>query len=113
MPSYRLTVDVLDVRPGVAPHEVLPAAERILAKTHLVEDRMLDVADASSSHPRPQVHLRFLVPPTERLAEDTEATAVARLLVAELAGVARCGTWQVRRGPGRRWTLVATGPALD
>ena len=109
MPSYRVTVDVDDVRPGVAPRDVLPAAEAILAKTHVVEDRMLDVADPSSAHPQPQVHLRFAVTSSERDAEDAEAQAVVRLLVDELDAFARCGTWLLRRGPGRRWTPVASG----
>lgn len=113
MPSYRVTVDVLDVRSGAVPQDVLPTAEAILARTHQVEDRLLDVADATSAHPRPQLHLRFLVPATEPQSEDAEAQAVARLLVSELDEVARCGPWQLRRGPGRRWRLVATGAAVS
>ena len=76
MPSYRVTVDIVDVRPGVPPQDVLPAAEAILAKTHVVEDRLLDVADPASPRPRPQVHLRFAVPSSERHSEDAEAQAV-------------------------------------
>jgi hypothetical protein len=113
MPSYRVTVDVVGVRDGVAPPDVLPAAEAVLAKTHVVEDRLLDVADVTSARPQPQLHLRFAVPPSKRATEDAEAVAVARLLVDELDALARCGRWQVRRGPGRRWTLVASGPTPD
>ncbi|CAN7407474.1 hypothetical protein [Knoellia sp. LjRoot47] len=114
MPSYRVTVDVVGVRPGVDPHDVLPAAEAILAKTHVVEDRLLDVADLASPRPQPQLHLRFVVPSSERVTEDAEAQAVVRLLVDELDAVALCGRWQVRRGPGRRWTPVASGgPTSD
>ena len=111
MPSYRVTVDVLDVRPGVAPQDVLPAAEAVLAKTHVVEDRLLDVAHQSSARPQPQLHLRFAVTASERASEDAEAAAVVRLLVDELEVFARCGGWSLRRGPGSRWTLVATGTA--
>lgn len=109
MPSYRVTVDIVDVRPGVPPQDVLPAAEDILAKTHVVEDRLLDVADPASARPRPQVHLRFAVASSEQAAEDAEAQAVVRLLVDELDAFARCGGWLLRRGPGRRWTPVASG----
>ncbi len=109
MPSYRVTVDVLDLRAGVAPQEVLPAAESILAKTHVVEDLSLDVADAGSPVLRPQLNLRFIVPTAARQAEDAEAEAVVRLLVGELDAVAVCGTWRLRRGPGRRWVLGAAG----
>ena len=109
MPSYRVTVDIDGVRPGVPPQDVLPAAEAILAKTHVVEDRLLDVADPASARPRPQVHLRFAVASSEQEAEDAEAGAVVRLLVDELDAFARCGGWLLRRGPGRRWTPVASG----
>lgn len=113
MPSYRVTIDILDVRPGVPPEDVLPAAESILAKTHQVEDRLLDVAHATSAHPQPQLHLRFLVPATEDDSEDAEAEAVVRVLVDELDAVARCGRWGLRRGPGRRWRLMATGGPIS
>ncbi|MFW5471713.1 hypothetical protein ACOCJ5_00220 [Knoellia sp. CPCC 206450] len=114
MPSYRVTVDVLDVRAGVAPQAVLPAAEAVLAKTHVVEDRLLDVAGVGTGHPQPRLHLRFVVDASERAAEDAEAGAVARLLVDELDELVRCGMWRLHRGPGRRSTLVATGtPTTD
>ncbi|EAP99407.1 O-succinylhomoserine sulfhydrylase [Janibacter sp. HTCC2649] len=113
MPSYRVTVDILDVRAGVQPQDVLPAAESILARTHQVEDRLLDVAHATSSRPQPQLHLRFLVPATERGTEDAEAKAVAGVLVDDLDEFARCGRWELRRGPGRSWRLMAAGIALS
>lgn len=113
MPSYRVTVDVEDVRTGVPPESVLPTAEGILAKTHQVEDRLLDLADALSPQPRPQLHLRFAVASSEQAAEDAEAESVVRVLVDELDAVARCGRWQLRRGPGRRWRLVASGHGVS
>lgn len=113
MPSYRVTIDIVGVRPDVRPENVLPAAERILAKTHLVEDRLLDIAEAASPRPQPQLHLRFLVPATERHSEDAEAEAVVRVLVEELDEVARCGRWELRRGPGRLWRLMAVGGAVS
>ncbi|WP_404382165.1 hypothetical protein LL946_15370 [Knoellia locipacati] len=103
----------MDVRDGVPPHEVLPAAERIVAKTHVVEDRSLDVADGATSRPQPQVHLRFIVQPAGRESEDAEAGAVVRLLLAELDAFARCGGWELRRGPGRRWVPVASGTVVS
>lgn len=113
MPSYRVTIDVVDVRPGVRPEQVLPAAEAILDKTHRVEDRLLDVAHAGSAQPQPQLHLRFAVTSTGPDSEDAEATAVVRVLVDELDEMARCGRWELRRGPGRVWTHVASGVALS
>lgn len=113
MPSYRVTVEVLGVRPGVRPEVVLPTAERILAKTHTVEDRLIEVARATSEHPRPELHLRFVVPVSEGKAEDAEAESVVRVLLGELDAVARCGHWQLWRGPGRRWRPIAAGHALS
>lgn len=113
MPSYRVTVEVLGVRPGVRPDDVLPTAERILARTHRVEDRRLAVARASSRDPQPELHLRFAVPASGAAVEDAEAESVVRLLVRELGAVARCGQWQLRRGPGRRWPSVAAGDAFS
>lgn len=113
MPSYRVTIDVVDVRPGVRPQEVLPAAESILGKTHRVEDRLLDVAHAASARPQPQLHLRFAVSATGPDLEDAEATAAVRVLVDELDATARCGHWDLRRGPGRIWTHVASGSAVS
>lgn len=113
MPSYRVTIEVLGVRPGVRPDVVLPTAVGILAKTHVVEDRLLEVARATSGHPRPELHLRFVVPGSEGTAEDAEAESVVRVLLGELEAVARCGHWHLRRGPGRRWRPVAAGHALS
>lgn len=109
MPSYRVTIDIVGVPPEVRPEDVLPTAEGILAKTHSVEDRLLDVVHPTSSRPQPQLHLRFAVAPTERWTEDAEAEAVVRVLMDELDEIARCGRWQLRRGPGRPWHLVAAG----
>lgn len=108
MPSYRVTVDIIDVRPGVPPEEVLPAAERVVASTHRVEDRRLDVVSTAAG-PQPRLQLRFLVPATGSDVEDSEAESVARALVGDLEEIARCGRWELRRGPGRHWRLRASG----
>jgi len=108
MPSYRVTVDILDVRPGVRPQDVLPTAERILASTHLVEDGRLDVV-ATATGPQPRLQLRFLVAAPGNDLADAEAESVARALVGDLDEIARCGRWQLRRGPGRHWRLRASG----
>ena len=56
MPSYRVAIDVHDVRPGVAPESLLPRAEELLAVAHRVEDRSVELVRG-----QPQIHLRFLV----------------------------------------------------
>lgn len=108
MPSYRVTVEILDVRAGVRPEDVLPTAERIIASTHRVEDRGLDVVSTSAG-PQPRLRLRFLVPATGTQVEDSEAVAAARALVGDLDEIAHCGKWELRRGPGRHWRLTASG----
>ena len=108
MPSYRVTVDIVDVLPGVPPERVLPTAERIIASTHRVEDRRLDVVSTTAG-PQPRLQLRFLVPATAAEVEEAEAVAVTRALVGDLAQIARCGRWELRRGPGRHWRLTASG----
>jgi hypothetical protein len=112
MPSYRVTVDIREVLPGVAPEDVLPTAERVLAGTHRVEDRRLDVVSTSAGL-QPRLQLRFLVPATGAAAEDAEAEAAARALVDDLGEVARCGRWELRRGPGRHWRLRASGGCVS
>ncbi|PRY63769.1 hypothetical protein BCF74_101171 [Knoellia remsis] len=111
MPSYRVAVDILGVLPGVRPEDVLPAAERIVASTHVVEDRSVEVAGATGVRPQPQVHLRFVVPSTGDGSEDDEAEAVVRALVDDLGEIARCGRWELRKGPGRRWRPLTSGTA--
>lgn len=108
MPSYRVAVDVLGVHPGVAPPEVLPRAEEVLARGHLVEDRSVEITRG-----QPQIHLRFLVPASTGPTEDDEAEDAVRSLVRALAPTARLGRWSLRRGPGRHWTTVRTGDAGD
>ncbi|HIZ97733.1 MAG TPA: hypothetical protein H9805_04055 [Candidatus Janibacter merdipullorum] len=106
LPSYRVAVDVLGVHPGVAPPEVLPRAEEILAEEHLVEDRSVEITGG-----RPQVHLRFLVP--SGADGDGEAEAAVRGLVRRLSAMAVLGDWALRRGPGRRWRTIRTGRAEE
>ena len=113
MPSYRITVDIVGVLAGVAPEDVLPTAERIIARTHQVEDRALDIAHPASERPQPRVQLRFLVPATAADVEDSEAVAVVRAMLDDLGEIARCGRWQLRRGPGRQWRLVASGGPIS
>lgn len=106
MPSYRVAVDVHAARPGVAPPAVLPAAERILAATHRVEDRSVELVRG-----QPQVHLRFGVAASSDVEEDDEAERAVRRLVAELEEQAVLGAWVLRRGPGGHWRTIREGLA--
>lgn len=106
MPSYRVAIDVHDTRPGVAPPSVLPTAEEILARTHRVEDRSVELVRM-----QPQIHLRFLVEPSSDAEEDDEAEGVVRHLVADLGRYATLGAWVLRRGPGGHWRTIREGVA--
>lgn len=109
MPSFRLIIDILGVRPGTDPVEVLPQAERILATTYRVEDRSIEVDRPTSAHPQPQVHLRFLVPTSSDEQENEQAEQAVIDLAGQLQSVAICGRWQLLRGPGRNWRPLASG----
>ena len=106
MPSYRVAIDVHETRPGVAPAALLPTAERLLAATHRVEDRSVELVRM-----QPQIHLRFLVEPTSDVEEDDEAEGAVRRLVAELRRLAVLGAWTLRRGPGGHWRTIREGVA--
>lgn len=106
MPSYRVAIDVHATRPGVAPPTLLPAAEELLARTHRVEDRSVELVRM-----QPQLHLRFLVPTSSDGEEDDEAEGVVRRLVADLGPLAVLGSWVLRRGPGGRWRTIREGVA--
>lgn len=108
MPSYRTAVDVHGVRPGVAPEDLLPRAEELLAAGHRVEDRSVELVRG-----QPQIHLRFLVEPTHDAQEDDEAEAAVRSLVAALLPVADLGRWVLRRGPGGHWRTIRGGDARE
>ncbi|WP_427383053.1 hypothetical protein [Janibacter sp. G56] len=99
-----MAIDIKDIRPGVAPESLLPSAERLLARTHRVEDRSVELVRM-----QPQIHLRFLVPTTSDAEEDDEAEGVVRRLVADLAALATCGAWVLRRGPGGHWRQIREG----
>ncbi|GAA3615661.1 hypothetical protein GCM10022199_19950 [Marihabitans asiaticum] len=106
MPSYRVAIDVHETRPGVAPATLLPTAERLLAATHRVEDRSVELVSM-----QPQIHLRFLVEPSSDAEEDAEAEGVVTRLVAALGEHAILGGWTLRRGPGGHWRSIREGVA--
>ena len=67
MPSYRITLDVLDVLPGHAPPEVLQTAVATVRETHVVEADQLDVVGGM-----PQITVRFTIDASSRDEEDHE-----------------------------------------
>lgn len=106
MPSYRVALDVLGVPPGVEPPIVLPRAEELLARGHLVEDRSVEIVQD-----QPQLHLRFLVTASRDVREDDVAEDAVRAMARDLGAIAHLGRWTLRRGPGRHWRTVRSGRA--
>lgn len=97
MPSYRLHLEVLDARPGVAPEAVLDAAVTRITATHHVDARDLDVVAGTA-----RLQLRFTVPPSSQTEEDAEARALAHATADAVGAVAFVGRrWLWRRDRGR------------
>ena len=97
MPSYRLELQIGDLRSGKAPNEVMDAALGSLG-THHVDATDIKVIDGT-----PLILVRFTVPASNEAAEDTAAQVAARLTVEAVERVAgtarprllrrRHGTW--------------------
>ncbi|NYF99618.1 hypothetical protein [Janibacter cremeus] len=106
MPSYRVALDVHGVPAGVEPPTVLPRAEELMARTHVVEDRSVEIVRG-----QPQLHLRFLVAASRDVREDDVAEEAVRLMARDLGAIAHLGRWTLRRGPGRHWRTVRSDRA--
>ncbi len=98
MPSYRASLQVLDVRPGHAPEEVMEAAVAGVARRHQVEAQQLDLVRGM-----PVVRVRFVVDAASQTAEDVAALAAGEALAAAVDEVARHGLLQVTRRVKGRW----------
>ncbi len=98
MPSYRVSVAVHDLHPGVAPEEVLPAAVEAVAARHHVDADRLDVVRGVA-----RIGVRFTVPPTGEAEEEARARATVE---AAVDAVERLATWsdaRLERRDGGRW----------
>lgn len=111
MPSFRLILDVLAPRPGIAPPQVLPLAADVLGRLRRVEDRQVLLREG-----QPQLLLRFFIEPTNRGDEEVDAILVAGQAAEQIhAQIAQLGQWTVRRRDGRArggWPRVGGGSFL-
>jgi len=98
VPSYRASLQVLDVRAGHAPKEVMAAAVAGVARGHLVEAQQLDLVRGM-----PVVRVRFVVDAASQTAEDVAALSAGEALAAAVDEVARHGALQVTRRVKGRW----------
>ncbi len=95
MPSFRVTMGVGMLAPGVAPQEVLPEAVRAARAVTTVES-----FDVGIVHGQAQVTVRFTA------ADDAEARGVGARVHAAVARLADARAPQVTRRWGARWEPV-------
>ncbi|MGO4957715.1 hypothetical protein ACTQ49_10690 [Luteococcus sp. Sow4_B9] len=105
MPSYRVQMEILGLRPGHRPEAVLDGAVEAIGENFHVDDRQIDVIAQT-----PRITVRFTVPDSSD-AEEVElarmATAAAHEAVDRVALIGR--EWILRR-QGGRW-LALPDPA--
>lgn len=95
MPSYRVTIGIGSLAPGVSPDTVLPAAAAAAAELAVVEASDLAVVAGA-----PRITVRF----TED--DDAAALGVGHRVVQRTALVADPLTWVVMVREKGRWYLV-------
>lgn len=102
MPSYRCAIEILELRPGHAPEEVMDAAVMGVGSVHLVEANQLDLVRGV-----PVIRVRFLVDATNREREDAAARDAAVVLADAVGRVARHGALRITRREGGRWLPIS------
>lgn len=95
MPSFRVTMTLGALRPGVAPEEVQPRAEDAAREVAVLESSQVDVVRGEA-----RLTVRFTV-------EDAElALQVARHVVTTTSGAVRVGASTVTERDGGTWRRV-------
>ena len=98
MPSFRVTLGVGVLAPGVAPQDVLPAAAQAARDVATVE-----AYDVGIVRGQARVTVRFTA------ADDAEALGVGARVRATVARLAEVRDPRVTRRWGSRWEPVRTG----
>lgn len=102
VPSYRAVQEIVDVRPGHAPAEVLDAAVAACATSgHRVEARDVELIAG-----RARIWVRYTVGDAAASEEDAEAWEIADAVRAAVCRVAIGGVAQPFRRVGGRWVRV-------
>ena len=101
MPSYRVALQVSDVRPGHRPAEVIDvAADAVRRRAHL------DKPDLVMEDGLAWVVVRFSIEPTGRAEEDRRARTLADGVTADVGRVAVVERVRISRRAGRDWLIV-------
>ncbi|MER1996827.1 MAG: hypothetical protein ABTA24_10080 [Arthrobacter sp.] len=98
MPSFRVQLSILGLRPGNQPEGVMDAAVEALEASHHVEANQLDIVSGV-----PRITLRFMVPPNEYEVENSQARRAAMNMRHAVEQVARCEQLRVLRRQRGRW----------
>ena len=101
MPSYRLELEIGDLRPGKTPNQVMEAALSSLGTHHV------DAADITVIDGTPRILLPFTVPACSAAKEDTAAQAAARHTREAVEPIASTGGHRLLRR--RRGSWLALG----
>ncbi|KQR01936.1 hypothetical protein ASF72_12255 [Arthrobacter sp. Leaf141] len=101
MPSFQTRLKITGLRPGNPPEAVMDAAVEALGTRHHVESHQLQLAGGV-----PQLHLRFLVEPTEYSGENQQALQSAAMMRDAVERVALTGALLVLRRNRGRWAPV-------
>ncbi|GAB2470061.1 hypothetical protein GCM10027030_00960 [Luteococcus sediminum] len=98
MPSFRVELEVLGLRPGNRPEAVMDGAVSAISENFHVDDRQIDVVAQT-----PRIRVRFTVPDSSD-AEETELAVMAAEAATEaVEQVAVTGRRWVLRRQGGRW----------
>lgn len=100
MPSYRLELQIGDLRSGKAPKEVMDAALASLGTHHV------DAADIKVSDGTPLILVRFTVRASSEAEEDTAAQVAARRTCEAVERVASTGRHRLLRRRYGSWLPI-------
>lgn len=101
MPSYRLELEIGDLRHGKAPHEVMDAALLSLAAHHV------DASDIRLIDGVPCINVRFTVPASSNAEEDAAAQVAASRAREEVQRVATTRGHRLLQGRHGRWIPIS------
>ena len=105
MPSFRASVAITGLRPGLDPRAAQRAATVAVAESCHVEDAFVDVEPLRSGG-LPRITVRFVVPWTNDVTEDDAARQVGKRLAAGVGHVAGWRDLRVFRRAKGRWLLL-------
>ncbi len=105
MPSFRASVAITGLRPGLDPRDAQQAAIAAVAERCHVEDAFVDVEPLRSGG-LPRITVRFVVAWSNDVTEDDTARLVGKKLAAGVGQIAGWRDLRVFRRAKGRWLLL-------